>query len=66
MPTRADLEAARPKCRAVVALVDGQPGAVCGRPMRYYPGRKVWACPKHGGRVPAPVLVAEQQHGRIV
>lgn len=67
MPTRADLDAARPRCPMLV-LTPGIPApskdedlTTCDRPMRYHPGSQKWACPEHGQRLTAAQLVARQQ-----
>lgn len=49
MPTRADIEAAVPKCPARPA---GEPTG-CGRPLAWHHEDAVWACPDHGPRMTA-------------
>jgi hypothetical protein len=44
MPTRADFEAARPKCPRVSRYI-GKPDRRCGLPMRYDDTINMWQCP---------------------
>lgn len=76
MPTRADLDAARPRCDAPV--VEGGPvlmdlnqlaaaTVTCDRPLklRTFSGELVWVCEQqHGTRMLAADLVAGQQGQR--
>lgn len=56
MPTRADWEAAAPKCpkhgKLGTALVPGRRalrvGERCATPLHYDVGGSVWVCPHHG------------------
>lgn len=57
MPDLATMQAARPKCPALidVALHDAAPGEKllvgqqrCDEPMRWSPGVEAWVCPLHG------------------
>lgn len=55
MPTRADMEAATPKCPGVARQT--QYGAtvekVCGQPLAWDHARALWRCPEHGDRLTA-------------
>jgi hypothetical protein len=46
MPTRADIEAAIPRCGRRVMVKDGQHGThyTCGRPMHYLAFANAWVC----------------------
>lgn len=46
MPTRADIQAATPKCERM--LVRHHMAERCCNPLRYNVPRDVWACPHHG------------------
>lgn len=65
MPTRADVEAATPKCPLELGNVGS--GVRCGFPLRLN-GPSDWSCPRHGfvsaGRVAPPVEVASSGPGR--
>lgn len=54
MPTRADLEAATPKCPREVQ------GARCGELLRWDPVTKGWVCPRHMLVLAAYALVKRQ------
>jgi hypothetical protein len=68
-PTRADWEAAAPKCPMLVdrprpALAGWAPQPTrpmrCAAVMHYNTVRGVWICPQHGGVLPAELITAQR------